>query len=411
MRSVPCALCALFVAAATPAAAQRFAPEPVDFDAEAEQHSDFWEAAIAGDRRRYDAAVERGVTLLEAGDTESLRRARQQLAEATELDPDRPLAHYWLGKTLEASGDWAACAASLGRAFRLEPGWVPPSGRAPPDWLLDFELALCLARAGDFEGAIAHHRRVLAGGHGGVSAVHWRLGEAYMALGRLGEAIDALRAAERLSSSTDVRFSLAVALDRDEQIAEARRTAELARARDPRLGSLLSARRVFTPAEDEHYYLGLARVAGGEDAHALFHFRRYLSIAGDSPWAPRARAHLDALADVALGDDLELRGSAAVEHERAVRALRAAAGRFEDCVAGQPEVLLQVVITALAPGAGASRVRPGVRVLVLDQGPLVTEELREVVACTEAAAAQVDLPRPRGPAGTYATAQFTLIAR
>lgn len=393
------------------AAAQRFSPEPLDYDHAAERHSDFWEQALAADRRRYDNAVERAAVLIGAGDDEGLAAARAELAAAIPLAPDDALGHYWLGRAAAAQGDWAACASSLGAAFRIDATWVPPVGKAPAPWLLDFELGECLARAGDYEGAIAHYRRILSAGHTDASRVHWRLGEAYMALGRLAEAIESLRTAARLSADADIRFALAVALDRDEELAEAGLAMAQARARDPRLDGLLAVDRVFSPAADRHYYLALAHAAGDERGLALHHMRRYLAAAKDSPWTARARAHLEDLGRFRIGDDLDPSGSAAIDGERVRAAVRAAAGDFERCAAPVPSVLLQVRITALARGGGHARVEPGVRVLVLDQGDAAADTLRAAVGCAERVAARLQLPPVQGSPGSYATVTFSVLAR
>lgn len=409
---------------ARPVGAGPPAPPPVDYDRAAEQRSEFWAGAAFPRRSKYDDLVTRAEGAMGHDDSRSRAVAASLLRDAVALDPDRPAAHMALGRLAARHGDLTACVHELGRVLALDPDYKPDDSGVPSAWAARYELAECEARAGAYEGAIEHLRRILgAGAEGPVALVHQRLGESYMALGRLEEAIAAFRQATRLAPYDAAHgFSLAVAYDRDGKSEESGDFMQRALARDRRLSSLSGTRHVWIPAADAHYYLGLAHLVAGEAPAALFHFRRYLETAGEGPWGARARLHYDqAERGVTTGGDVEVHGTASLDEDKARAAIARAAAPLEACMEKTPDLLLTVLVTRGVNGKARARrtsldsdedpARRTVRVLVADQEDVDVDAMRGAIRCVESAAHRITLPRPTGGPGTYAVAQFSLIAK
>lgn len=425
------AACAGFAAALSarpaPPAAQPHEPLPPDgdYDDQEEQKSDFWERALDPASEQYDGLVERAVALLREGDRESAAQAGQLLRDAVRLSPDRPLAYVWQGRLADRNGDFPACAEALARALDIDPDLLAPGGAEPPEWSAPYQLAVCRARAGKYEQAIEGLRRILGRAQSQQVLVYQRLGECYMALGRLDEAVEAFRQGLRLSPySAELGFALAVAYDRAEDSGQAGDVLSQALTRDPRAGSLVAAGRIWIPPVEAGYYLGLAFLGAGDSPRSVLHFRRYLAAAGESSWTRRARAHYEeALAGAVAGRGLDVRGAANLDQTRAAAVIARADGALQGCLRRAPDLLLRVSITAAirikgkaaaaaataAQPAGAAR--PGVRVLVQEPSETRSADVRAAVACAEAAARKIALPRPTGAPGSYVTAEFDIVAR
>jgi len=399
---------------------------PADFDEESEQKSDFWEKALEPSKQKYEDLVERAVVQVKQMDKASRDLAAAYLRDAIKLAPDRPLAHMWLGRVEGQSGNYALCAQEIGRALDSDPKFQPPpapwSEVQDAEWGGRYELALCRAQASEYEGAIDGLRRILASGTASdgdrAGFVHWRLGECYMALGRLDEALASLQQASRiLPYSANISFALAVAFDRDEDPASARDAMSRALEREPRVSSssLLASNRIWIPADDQHYYLGLAYLGASEAPRALYHLRRYIAATGEGTWTARARGHLEtAQAGAVAGRDLTMRGSASMDEAKAGAAVARLDGELQACVSKTPDLLLSVALTRVVPGAEARGETPrpaGVRVLVLEQGGLKSDVLKATTGCAETVAGKIALPKATGPAGAYITATFSVIAR
>ena len=404
------------------------APSPPDYDHAAEHRSRFWGGAAFPRRSKYHDLVTRAGDAMEHSDSRSLALAASLLRDAVTLDPDRAAAHMALGRLAARKGDFTTCASELGRVLELDPAYQPDDAGVPAAWATGYELAECEARAGAYESAIEHLRRILeAGASGPVALVHQRLGESYMALGRLKEAIEAFRQAMRLAPyDASHGFSLAVAYDRDGKSEQSRDRMTWALGRDRRLSSLGNSHHVWIPPADAHYTLGLAHLVAGEAPAALFHFRRYLETAGESPWAARARLHYDqADREITTGADVEVHGTASLDDDKARAAIARAAGPLEACVDKTPDLLLTVLVTRRVDRKAARGARgrahqatadddPAqrtVRVLVADQEDVNLDAMRASIRCVEAAAHRISLPRPTGGPGSYAVAEFSLIAR
>ena len=399
-------------------------PPDVDYDDHRDARSGFWERALDPASEKYDGLVERAVVLLREGDRESMAQAGQLLAEAVRSSPDRPLAYLWQGRLADRTGDFATCAQSLAKALDLEPDLDAPGGSEPNEWAAEYELAVCRARAGKFEPAIEGLRRLLGRAQSQQVAIYQRLGECYMALGRLDEAIESFRQGLRISPySSELGFALAVAHDRDEDAAQAREVLAQALTRDPRASSLTAASRIWVPPQEAHYYLGLAYLGAEDWSRSLLHFRRYLAMAGETSWTRRARARYEeALAGAIAGRGLEIKGSATLDQARAAALIGRSDGALQACLRKAPDLLLRVSITKVIPSKGKAPAvaaattstatsQPGVRVLVQEQSDARVEDVRAVVTCTESVARKIPVPRPTGAPGTYATFEFEVIAR
>jgi tetratricopeptide (TPR) repeat protein len=173
-----------------------------------------------------------------------------------------------------------------------------------------FRLGIERSRAARFPEALIAYERIIALGDPEASA-YTNAAEILMALGRLPEAAARYREAIELDTPVTGRiespyglslstYGLAVALDREGAPDAAREMMARALALDPRHAKLTAAEQVggdvfFVPEGDVYYYLGLASEVGGHVDDAEAAFQEFLSRLPRSPWAPRARAHIDAL--------------------------------------------------------------------------------------------------------------------
>jgi tetratricopeptide (TPR) repeat protein len=235
-----------------------------------------------------------------------------------------------LARLLSAAGLLAGVLENAGAASPAEPpgtfwGRAASTGRdangtggAAAGW---FSLAVERTAAGRYAEAAAAYGEALAAG-GDASPLYANLGEVLMADGQLAAAEAAYRdavavaVAEQHPGSGGTRFEdlreraqdlslgllgLAVALDRDGQTGAARETMRRALALESTVpvlavASLPNTELFFVPAGDIHYYVGLARAVAGRNTEAAEAFHEFLSEAPASRWAPRAEAHLAALA-------------------------------------------------------------------------------------------------------------------
>ena len=237
------------------------------------------------------------------------------LRAAVEASPRRAQGHLLLGKALYGLNRCTEALASIRRARSLDPGLRSDISAA-------FSLGICHSKVGMYAAAVREYERieaVYASGASGVGSGSLRstaLGnaaESLMALGRIEEAIARYRQALHSDRDPLLRWGLAVALDRDEQMS--RSSVELRTA----LGSdgagmrhLTRAGVFFVPEGDLFYYLALGYRALGRGSEAKANFERFLRRQPTSLWRHRARAHLEALT-------LELRVKGAVQKRAAPR--------------------------------------------------------------------------------------------
>jgi tetratricopeptide (TPR) repeat protein len=274
----------------------------------------FWERAAEPGRDRTARLLVEAEGLLEgsgsagrdaASQATRLRAAESLVREVLARAPDDHRALLMLAEIEARAGHAAASIAALEQACPRA-----PRGRELSScW---FRLGVERSRAGQLAPALAAYERLIALG-AGDAATYGNAAELLMALGRLGEAEDRYREAIRLEEQTapagrmegaaGLAFStygLAVALDRAGRAAPAREMMARALALDPRLARLRAAERAggevfFLPDGDVFYYIGLASEVAGRVDDAEAAFQEFLSRLPRSPYAPRARAHVDAM--------------------------------------------------------------------------------------------------------------------
>jgi tetratricopeptide (TPR) repeat protein len=411
LRRLACTLVALgagLVATGHAQAQSWMHPELVDADQESEERSEFWEGALASDEGLYTRLVEQARIQAMAGDKEQRERALTALRTASASRRDKPEAFYWLGTYLAEDRVWNGCGEALAKVYAIDPAFAPEATRTTTT--LDYQLGTCLLYAGDYEGAIEHYKRIITLKDSSAE-VEQKLGEALMALGRLDEAIEFLESAISHTNRYEAQFILAVALDRAERLSESRTLLGWTVDRDRDLSTLRSADKTYAPADDEHYYLGLAYALGTKRSPArktlaLYHFRQYLALAPSSPWRKRALAHRDALSPAPFADDLSLEGNKTLDVDQLKSALRGIETASRACTAGQPGLLLRIDLTAIV---GKHSSPWNVRATTLLAAADDKEGQRRAIECVEAAARKLPAPRLSGAVGQHASAHFSLL--
>lgn len=434
-RALAAAAIAVTATVARPATAQPRPPlpdeVPRDYDDDAERASAFWQRALRPHARAYADKVEAARVALEAlpGSPDRLADAERLLGEAIALDPDAPDAHWLLAELHERLGDWRACADERARVLRRAPGFVPRR-RGSRAWELERGLAACLARAGEFERAAEHDRRILASGDADGSYAHVHLGMEWMALGRIDDAIAAFELAltdgavnpRGTRMAAFAKLAAAVAYDRDDRPDRARALLDDALRADRTLSSLAMSATLFPVPADEWYFRGLAESAlAGRRAFAIAYFRRYLLEVAGGGWSARARAHIAALTSQPLGaDDVRIRGAAVIDSDAAIRAIARRASRLQDCARRTPGAVYSVAITKVVTPSRArrrrapspiARPRAGVRVSQRLSSPADTPaDAAAARACLERQAAAIALPPVTGAASAHVTAELHVTA-
>jgi tetratricopeptide (TPR) repeat protein len=198
------------------------------------------------------------------------------------------------------------------------------------------ELGLVLSRVGSYEQALAEYDRALklidperrpsVFEDRDRSVLYGNSAETMMALGRIDQAIERYRQAEAIATAGDIEWELAewglgVALDRDEQVEKARQAIQRALDVDPAMVHLTDDTVFFEPAGDKRYYEALGHEVAGDRELALAAWRAFLAEFPSSPYARRARAHVNELKHtpvmgavdparvrLTVGDIVDLRG-------------------------------------------------------------------------------------------------------
>jgi tetratricopeptide (TPR) repeat protein len=244
-----------------------------------------------------------GATADDASAPTKLGRAEGLLRAALADAPDDYRAWIALADVEARLARPADALTALARA-------CPSAPRGPIATSCWFRLGIERSRAARFPEALVAYERIIALGDP-EGAAYTNAAEILMALGRLPEAAARYREAIQLDTPVTGRiespyglslstYGLAVALDRDGAPDAAREMMARALALDPRHAKLTAAEQVggdvfFVPEGDVYYYLGLASEMGGHVDDAEAAFQEFLSRLPRSPWAPRARAHIDAL--------------------------------------------------------------------------------------------------------------------
>ena len=182
-------------------------------------------------------------------------------------------------------------------------------------------LALVYSRLNDHAAALEEYRRALEAVDsvrelnyfdetGGVERIYGNAAETLMALGRLDEAIRYYQKSLELSQHRGMAWELAnwglgLALDRDEQPEAARAAIRRALDLDPAMNRLSADAVFFEPPGDKWAYVALGHEVAGDREQAISAWRAFLQAAPSSPFAARARAHLDQLRR-GLGDNGDL---------------------------------------------------------------------------------------------------------
>jgi tetratricopeptide (TPR) repeat protein len=227
--------------------------------------------------------------------TRLLGEALERFQKAVALDPHNLQAVKEVALTAYDLGDYAHALDALLELGRLD----------PDDRRLVPKLCVSYIKLRRFDDAIAVLERILGGELTPPerATMLGLLGYAYMAQGRLEDAIDAYdRAARAQPYGTDVLAlnGLAVAYDRDEQLGRAAEVLEQVRQLDPSFSHLLvlggapasnGPQIPFAPPSDKHYWLALAYEAQKLWAEAGVEWHAYLA-AGDAVYRRRADEHL-----------------------------------------------------------------------------------------------------------------------
>ena len=409
------------------AQSQRYPAEPVDFDEHVEQRSTLWERVLDPHRQRYHDSIDHARRLIRSRTGSALAEAADVLREIAPLAPDNPHAYWLLGRVEERRHNWPECAKKKKKAFAIDPGYRPiddlPSQRKGP-WALDFSMGLCRIHVGAYERAITHFKRILSRGITEQTAVYRHLGEAYMALGRLGEAIAVLTTASRQpSSDARISYTLAAAYDRDEKEALARIHLNDALRKDRSLTQLKLASIDIVPPADEYYYFGLAHEAKGNVEWALAYFRRYLHLTGEGQWKRRVRQHLSDLVREPLKPGrLRIQGSNSADSAQILAAITAVDRELQACLASVPGLLLRVSITVVSRRSSSSRRSrsrssrrstppQGIKTDVLYAFATEPEKSTRAQQCVEAAAQHIAVPAPPANTARYLKVSFPVIAR
>ena len=443
------ALAVLLVAIAGPAAAQstRYPPPAPDLDAEREEYSDFWENAIEPGRDHYDELVARAARLLPRRGEDGRGTALVLLEEAVGLLPDRADAWAYLGIGRELEDDHAGCRDALEKAWAIDPGWAPPSGRgAGTTRPLALALGTCRSRTDDLEGAAEVLERLTARGDDSVET-RWRLGEVYMALGRLDEARASLELALDQTPAdphyASAAWALVVAADRARDPDATRSAAEIALRQDPHRVRLEHPSGGYLPASDADYYRAIAADVAGVPEQALARFRAYLIAERDGPWVKRAREHERALRGFETRDRARIVGTDRPDETKVKKAIDRIDADLRACVKNAPNLLLELEVTrhgpkpeaappakkpASKPTPKAKRRPPGGSgrysvsvpppaegarasvILRLVPGDPDDETVRTAITCVEKAGAGLAVPAPTTP-GTWATVTVPVISR
>jgi tetratricopeptide (TPR) repeat protein len=269
----------------------------------------FWEHVAETPRAKCDRLVSEAESVLGAmpagapAPEEKLARAQALVEQALAAVPEDYRALLALGELNARAARPAEMIAALERA-------CPRAPRGPAASSCWFQLGVARSRAARFADALVAYERLISLADADAAA-YANTAELLMVLGRLPEAEARYREAIELDTPASGRienpyglalstYGLAVALDRDDERDAAREMMARALTLDPRHAKLTAAEQAgadvfFIPEGDVYYYLGLASELGGHVDDAEAAFQEFLARLPRSPWAGRARAHLETL--------------------------------------------------------------------------------------------------------------------
>lgn len=405
---------ALLLASSTAfAQSKKYPAEPVDKDEEEAQKSNLWDQATNPAQVPYRELIRDATKLIGENRPDATRDAIKKLDEAIPLLPNDGEAYRLRGDAYMALQDWAKCAADYDAAWTRV--MRDTDAKNTPE--LRRRLGLCQAR----DGKLADAERTLAETAAtGVSSLEiWmRLGEVRIAMGKLEGAIAALEASLQqtdIAGHALVRWLLAGAYDRARQPSEARRAAIEALSADRSMSMLKTPSLPLLGVAEENYLLGLAYEAHDppRPEQALVQFRRFVKLAGDSPWRKRAEDHVRELRTARLPDVVDRLTGNAPYDETAMRDLvRRGMPAMRACLAKTPFVVLNVQISKRGPkGPDGARWRAppeGVAVVPEELNDTSRAETDAAIRCVEPLAQKLVLPKPKEKE-TYYKIQFRVV--
>ena len=195
-----------------------------------------------------------------------------------------------LGKTRQAIEAYQACVRVMGP----EKAGADVTGR----------LGAIYLRMGDRDAGIRWLRQATGVLSPLTAPPTAQLANALASRGEVTAAVEVLQAALPVATSyyshevSLLSFTLAVVYDRDEQRGAAfdvldKMKSTLQQQFGPQLQNVLAGTR-FSPAEDQHYYLGLLYESVDQLTEARAEFALY-AASGDTPWRGRALDHVRAI--------------------------------------------------------------------------------------------------------------------
>ena len=349
MRAVLAILVTCAIAAPAWAQSTRYPPVPVDPDREDAKDSQLWNHAIDPARAPYCDDLTAARRALEQRTTDETVAAIAILDRAIASVPDAPEAYAKRGMAYLELQRWVNCADDLqaaeDRAAHASSCTAPP---VEPKVEQRRALGICQARAGRLSAA----ERTLAplAASAGTNADLWvRLGETRIAMGKLDEAVAALTEALRTSEPSQqgfMRWLLMVAHDRARRPSDAHDEALIAMGTDRGHGTIMYPTVPLIGVGETEYMLALAYEANDMPEQALMYFRRFVSLAPQSPWRRRAEEHLRELQRNGLPVSIaRTRGNASVDTATALAIVQRAMPAMRACMAKLPSVVLEVQVT------------------------------------------------------------------
>jgi tetratricopeptide (TPR) repeat protein len=229
------------------------------------------ERAVQGNESDPELQVALGIAYFDAG---RLDAAAAAFRRALALDESMAAAHNGIGRVCYHTGPPQAAVAAYARAIALDPHYIDPV----------YGLGILYsAQLGDYANAAAVFARGLAHNPGNAFLTA-SLGSTYARMGRFGEALAVLHAAERLDPSQAFTQSwlsiILLHLKRyDEAIFACRREIELADTHSP------------------HRVLGYIHTARGDYAAAVGELERAIALAPEDYEARGALSQLYRMTD------------------------------------------------------------------------------------------------------------------
>ena len=344
-------LALLLVCGTAFAQSKRYPAPPKDADKDLESHSQLWESALDPERKPYDELVRDAKRMLDDRTKDSAKNALPKLEQAIQRLPKDYRAHAVRGLAYLILNDWANCASDLALA--------DAAVSEPPERdTIELELGICQGRAGrlaDAETTLVHAVTVAPHGE------QWmRLGEVRIALGKLDEAEDALKAALEAGDGIQgtIHWLLAVAYDRARKSTQADEEAHKAINMDSSFNLIMYPTYPWLRAGELDYMIGIARRTTPDLQRdqatpeiALLHFRHFLKVAPDSPWRRRAEEHVRELASISFPTTISRtpQSTALVETAPMVPLVQKAMPSMRACAAKLPSTAFVVTIVKAGP--------------------------------------------------------------